>query len=104
MQVAVEDEGPGIVADREYWEKASRPEIIVLMDDLLSLIQQTDPSVRLNYNQQYVGLRNDNRATNYVSFVPKKKQLNVEIRLPRTESYDSQIDNSEIRLNRYDKR
>ena len=104
VQVAGEDEGPAIVADREYWEKASKPELLALMDDLLSLIQRTDPSVRLNYNQQYVGLRNDNRATNYVAFVPKKNQLNVEIRLPRTASYDSQIDDSEIRLNRYDKR
>ena len=104
VQVAVEDEGAGTVADREYWEKESRPDIIGLMDDLLPLIQQIDPSVRLNYNQQYVGLRNDYRATNYVSFVPKQKQLNVELRLPQTESYDSQIDNSEIRLTRYDKR
>lgn len=103
VRVAGDDEDSGIVADREYWEKASNPAIMALMDDLLTLIHQTDPSVRLNYNQQYVGLMNDRRATNYVSFVPKRKQLNVEIKLPRTDAYDSLIDDSELRLNRYDK-
>ncbi len=103
VRVAGEDEDSGIVADREYWEKASNPAIMALMDDLLTLIHQTDPSVRLNYNQQYVGLMNDRRATNYVSFVPKRKQLNVEIKLPRTDAYDSLIDDSELRLNRYDR-
>ncbi len=103
VRVAGDDEDSGIVADREYWEKASNPAIMALMDDLLTLIHQTDPSVRLNYNQQYVGLMNDRRATNYVSFVPKRKQLNVEIKLPRTDAYDSLIDDSELRLNRYDR-
>ena len=103
VRVAGDDEDSGIVADREYWEKASNPAIMALMDDLLTLVHQTDPSVRLNYNQQYVGLMNDRRATNYVSFVPKRKQLNVEIKLPRTDAYDSLIDDSELRLNRYDK-
>ena len=104
VRVTGADEDSGIVADREYWEKASNPEIMDLMDDLLMLVHQTDSSVRLNYNQQYVGLMNDRRSTNYVSFVPKRKQLNVEIKLPRTDSYDSQIDDSELRLNRYDRR
>ena len=103
VRVAGDDEDSGIVADREYWEKASNPAIMALMDDLLTLVHQTDPSVRLNYNQQYVGLMNDRRATNYVSFVPKRKQLNVEIKLPRTDAYDSLIDDSELRLNRYDR-
>lgn len=103
MRVAGDDEDSGIVADREYWEKASNPASMALMDELLTLVHQTDPSVRLNYNQQYVGLMNDRRATNYVSFVPKRKQLNVEIKLPRTDAYDSLIDDSELRLNRYDR-
>ena len=99
-----EDEESGIVADREYWEKASRPEIMNLMDDLLSLIHQTDPSVSLNYNVQYVGLVNDRRPTNYVSFKPKKNQLNVQIRLPRTDLYDSRVDDTGLKLNQYNRR
>ena len=99
-----EDEESGIVADREYWEKASRPEMMALMDDLLSLIHETDPSVRLNYNQQYVGLKNDSRATNYVTFVPKKNQVNVAIKLPQTDTYDSQIEDTGLKVNRYEKR
>ena len=104
VRPAGEDEESGIVADREYWEKASRPEIMNLMDDLLSLIHQTDPSVILNYNVQYVGLVNDRRPTNYVSFKPKKNQLNVQIRLPRTDLYDSRVDDTGLKLNQYNRR
>ncbi len=104
VRVAGDDEDSGIVADREYWEKASNPAIIALMDDLLTLIHKTDSSVRLKYNQKSVGLMNDQRAINYVSFVPKRKQLNVKIKLPRTDDYDSLIDDSKLRLNRYDRK
>ena len=94
-----EDEETGTIADREFWTKQSKSEIIALMDNLLSVIHQTDPTVRLNYNQQYVGLMNDRRATNYVSFVPKKKQLNVWLKLPRTDSYNSRINDTGLKLN-----
>ena len=98
-----DDEESGIVADREYWEKASNPEIMTLMDDLMELIHRTDPSVRLNYTQQYIGLMNDRRATNYVTFVPKKKHLSVAIKLPQTESNESRIEDTGLKLHRYDK-
>ena len=99
-----EDEESGIVADREYWTKTSSPEVMALMDDLLALIHQTDPSVRLNYNQQYVGLMNDRRATNYVSFVPKKKRLNFAIKLPESDTYEGRIDDTGLTISRYDRR
>ena len=101
---ATDDEELGVITDREYWEGQSKPEIMALMDDLLTVVHQTDPSVQLNYNQQYVGLMNDRRATNYVSFVPKKTQLNVWIKLPQTDSYTSMIDDEGLKLNRYDRR
>jgi len=104
VRAAGEDEESGIVADREYWEKASRPEMMALMDDLLSLIHETDPSVGLNYNQQYVGLMTESRATNYVTFVPKKNQVNVAIKLPQTDTHDSEIEETGLKVNRYDKR
>ena len=104
VRPAGEDEESGIVADREYWTKASSPEVMALMDDLLALIHQTDPSVRLNYNQQYVGLVNDMRATNYVLFVPKKKQLNFAIKLPQSDTYDARIGDTGLTISRYDRR
>ena len=104
VRPASEEEGSGIVADREYWEKASRPEMMALMDDLLSVIHETDPSVTLNYNQHYVGLKNDSRATNYVTFVPKKNQVNVAIKLPQNDDFDSQIEDTGLKMNLYEKR
>lgn len=103
VRAAADDESSGIVADREHWAKASNPEIMALMDDLMSLIQQIDASVRLNYNQQYVGLVNDSRATNYVTFVPKRRQLNVAIKLPQTDQNESRIKDAGFKVNRYDK-
>ena len=97
---AAEDE-PTIEKDREYWATKSKPEFLNLMDDMLELVRQTDSNINLNYNQHYVGLISDHRPTTCVLFRPKQTQLNLEIKLPREDSYDAMLDDSDIVQNRY---
>ena len=97
-------EEPAIETDREYWEGRSNPEYLALMDSMLELLHDIDPSIELNYNKQYVGLIGDHPSKTYVVFKPKKTQLNVEIKLPKEDAYDSLLDETRIVQNQYSRR
>ena len=87
------DEPGSVVLDREYWVTvASTPEIVALMDELLSLIQETDASASLNYQRRHVGLISNGRSTLYVCFSPAKDRLRMSIRLPQDARYDSLLE------------
>ena len=92
---------PAIAKDREFWEKKSKSEYIALMDQMLLMLHKIDRSIELNYNQQYVGLISDHRSKTYVVFKPKKTQLNVEIKLPKEDTYGAMLDDSGIVQNKY---
>ena len=49
------------------------------------MVKQVDPDVELKYNKYHIGIAVNGRATNFVSFHPRKARVNLNIALDRSE-------------------
>ncbi len=91
-----EDEEVAEPADREYWLKRGSEETVALADKLLSIIKEIDPLIELKYNKFYIGLAKNGIPNNFVSFKPKKKWINVEIRLTEDLELNEQFEQNAL--------
>ena len=69
--------------DRSNWEKRASPETVRLADDLLNLAKKFDPSLTLSYNKYYIGIFKNGRPYNFCMFEPRKRHINLDVKLPR---------------------
>jgi predicted transport protein len=75
-----------------------------LADELLNLVKELDPSLELKCNKFYIGLLKDGQPYSFVSFRPKKNQLNFELKLPRSDSLDGKIEDAGLETPECNKR
>ena len=92
-------EPPPPPTDRSYWEKKALPNTVAIADELLKLIRSFAPDFELNYNKGYIGLMEDKHA----NFNPKKKFLRLNIKLPRSDQLESQLDEAGLEMIGYSK-
>lgn len=97
-----EDEQPEVV-DRSYWEKRATKDTVQLADNLLELIHTFAPSVELKYNKFYIGLAQDGRPNNFVTFQPQKNAIRIEISMPKSDEVQNQISEEGLDLTDYTK-
>jgi predicted transport protein len=90
--------------DRAYWEKRGSKATVALADELLTVLKELDPSLELKYNKFYIGLSKDGQPYNFVTFRPKKGQLNFELKLPQSDQLDAKIEQAGIETLEYNKR
>jgi len=90
--------------DRSFWESKATKSTVALADQLLEIVREFDPSLELKYNKFYIGLSKDGQAFNFVTFRPKKNQINLEVKIPETEETDAKIDAAGIETLEYNKR
>ncbi|MEH6791750.1 DUF5655 domain-containing protein [Parasphingorhabdus sp.] len=90
--------------DRAYWEKRATKATVSLADELLGTVRGFDPSLELKYNKFYIGLSRDGQPYNFVTFRPKKSNLNLDVKLPETEELDAKIEEAGIETLEYNKR
>lgn len=98
MVLGVDDEdvAPLLQTDRAYWNDKAATQTVKLADRLLQMLKDLDPELELNFNKNYIGLSRNHQAFNFVEFRPKKKRVNLAIKLPKSEELDQMIDESEI--------
>lgn len=75
------DEGQDEATDRSYWEAHGSKATVAMIDDLLGILKQIEPTLELNYRKKYIGLARRGRVDNFVIFRPKKNFIRVEPRL-----------------------
>ncbi len=90
--------------DRNYWEKRGSKETVGLADQLLTVLKDLDSSLDLKYNKFYIGLSKDGQPYNFVTFRPKKNQLNFELKLPQSDELDAKIEEAGLETLEYNKR
>ncbi len=90
--------------DRAYWEKRATKETVGLADQMLELLRGFDPTLNLKYNKFYIGLEKDGKPYNFVTFRPKKNQLNFHFKLPQTDELDAKIDEAGLDTLEYNKK
>jgi len=91
-----EDEEVQEVANRDYWEHRGTKETVGMADQILDMIHQFDPQLEFKYNKFYIGLAKNDQPHNFVTLRPKKNNLRIEVRLPRTEELDRKLENSNL--------
>lgn len=91
-----EDEEIKEVTDRNYWLKRGTPETVEMADKMLDLLNTFTEGYELKYNKFYIGLSKGGQANNIVIFKPLKKNMNIEIRHPRSEDIDNIIEREEL--------
>lgn len=99
-----EDEEVQETTDRAYWEHRGSRETVAVADDILDMIHEWDRGFVLKYNKFYIGLAKNDQPNNFVSFRPKKNFLRLEVRLPRSDELNEQLENAGLELMEYDKR
>jgi len=89
-----EDEEIAQPTDRSYWERRSSKKSMDLMDNLMKIVNEVEPTAIPKYNKHYVGLSVDGSPLNFISFGPRKANVMMTFRLPKTEEYDQLIEDS----------
>jgi predicted transport protein len=90
--------------DRAYWERNATKATVGLADQMLEVLRGFDPTLNLKYNKFYIGLEKGGQPYNFVTFRPKKNQLNFELKLPQSDELDAKIDGAGLETLEYNKR
>ena len=86
------------VTDRNYWEEKGSELSLALADECLELLKEIDRTLSLTYNKYYIGLKQGNRANNFVVFKAKKKFLRVEARISDLDATREELKKAEIEV------
>jgi hypothetical protein len=100
-----EDNTSAAPTDRPYWLKKATPQTVGLADKVLGMVHEIIGSeeLELNYNKHYIGLASGGVANNFITMKPRKQNLLLQIKLPRTEEVTELIEQS-LELISYDTR
>ncbi len=104
LRLGIDEDEDMEVADRSYWENKGSKASVQLADDVLALIRAFAPEYELKYNKHYIGLYANGRADNFVVLRAKKNHVNVEIRLPKSQETDAQLEEAGFDLLEYEHR
>jgi hypothetical protein len=99
-----EDEEVQAVTDRAYWEHRGSKATIAMADRVLEIVRRLDPSLEAKYNKFYIGLARQGQPSNFVIFRPQKDWLRLEVRLPKSDEVQGQLDASGLDVMDYDSR
>jgi hypothetical protein len=100
-----EDNTSVVSTDRQYWLKKATSETVEMADKLLAIVHEVteSKSLELNYNKHYIGLASGGVANNFISMKPRKHNVLLQVKLPRTDEVTELIEQS-LELISYDNR
>ncbi len=92
--VEEDEEEAAAPADRQFWEQRASAATVKLADEILSLAKERDASISLKYNDSYIGITRSGMAFNFITFRPRKKTLNIVIKVAQNEETDALLNKS----------
>jgi hypothetical protein len=100
-----EDNTAAVSTDRPYWLKKATPQTVALADKILGIVHEVldSKNLELNYNKHYIGLASGGVANNFISMKPRKHNVLLQVKLPRTDEVTDIIEQS-LELISYDNR
>lgn len=99
-----EDEESHEVTDRNYWEQRGSKETVGMVDSVLEIIKKFAPDLQLKYNKFYIGLAKNEQPNNFAIFRAQKNGLRIEVRLPRSEDVEKNLEQIGLDVMDYDQR
>jgi hypothetical protein len=104
LGLAEEDEEIQEATDRDYWLKRGTAATVKMADEILTIINSFKPGYELKYNKFYIGLAKDGQPNNFAIFRPKKSNMRLELKLPKTEEVDLIMESNDLDEMGYDNR
>lgn len=98
-----DDDAPGEVTDRAYWEKRSTKQMLSLTDKLFEYVAEIASGYTMNYRKYYIGLCKDQISNNFIYFKPKKQWVAFFVKIQRNDEIDTCLDNTSFEW-KYDTR
>lgn len=100
-----EDNTTAVATDRAYWLKKATPHTVGLADQMLSVVHDIfgNNRLELNYNKHYIGLASGGVANNFITMKPRKQNLLLQLRIPRSDEVTDLIE-QDFELVSYDAR
>ncbi len=99
----LEEDVEAETVDLKYWENKATKETLKLTEKFLKAFGELTNDYNLKYNKHYIGLEKNNIANNFISFIPRKKMVVLDIKLEKTEEVDEILDKSDLDTLAYDK-
>jgi hypothetical protein len=103
LTLGTEEEDDREVVDRKYWESKGTKESLKLADTLLTLVDEVAPGYALKYNKHYIGLAKQSLSQNFVSMIPRKKVILLNVKLDQVEEVASMLKETDMDVLTYDK-
>ena len=88
---------------RGYWEERSTKETVAIVDEVLNIIREFEPSFELKYNRHFIGLARNGKPDNFVVFHPRKQWLRMGVALPQSEETTGALEQAGLKAD-YDTR
>ena len=89
--------------DKAYWENRASTQSVKLTQKILSELGDITSEYNLKYNKHYIGLEKNNIANNFISFIPRKSVVIVNIKMEKVEEIDELLESSDFDTLPYDK-
>jgi hypothetical protein len=89
--------------DRNYWETRASKESLKLTDRIVKELGELTSEYNLKYNKHYIGLEKGGISNNFISFVPRKSAVLLNIKLEKVEEIDEKLEKSDLDTLAYDK-
>lgn len=98
-----EDEPLAEPTDRSFWEtKRGTKRTLSQTDDLLRLVNEVEPRASLKYNKYYIGLEIQGAPFNFVTFMPRKAHVIMNLKLPQETETDELLEGAGFETLNYD--
>lgn len=99
---AAEDEPVAEPTDRDYWKRKGSEKSLRIMDGLMEIVTQIEPTATPRYNKHYIGLTLNLSAYNFISFVPQKNAVIMKFKLTKSDELDKLFESTELELLTYE--
>jgi hypothetical protein len=99
-----EDEEVSEATDRTYWEQKGTKETVAIADQLLEIVRKFAPELSLKYNKHYIGLAQNDQPNNFVTLKPQKTGIRIEVKIPRSDELDSEMEQNGLDMMDYHNR
>lgn len=87
-----EDEESQPPADRSYWEQRGSKATVLLADQLLEIMRESDQGLELSYNKSYISLSKNGRVNSLNRFSPRKNHLRLVVFLEQSKEMEQQLE------------
>lgn len=99
-----EEDDEQTLTDRAYWENRGTKQTVGMVDQLLNLIHQFDPSLELKYNKFYIAPSKGGQPHNFAVFRPRKSSVILSVRVKLSDDTTQKIEAAGLETLGADKR